>query len=89
MNYKKIYRYFIICLLVFCACQQKDQSANGATDISLDTHLSYSLSATEAIAYKPGLDLWDDVIQIDFTFNVDRSDKQVAKRRWSWKPKID
>ncbi len=45
------------------------------------------LSEAEVIAKNNGIAHWDDVTQIDFTFNVDRNRKNVAKRSWSWKPK--
>lgn len=45
------------------------------------------LSEAEHIAYANGFENWEKVSQIDFTFNVDRGGKNVAKRSWSWKPK--
>lgn len=47
------------------------------------------LSEAEVIAIKNGLQEWDKVTEIAFTFNVDRNGKTVAKRSWLWQPKTD
>ena len=48
------------------------------------------LTAEQEIAYKiaeaSGLDKWDQVEELQFTFNVDRGDEHFEKS-WIWKPK--
>ncbi|MCX2681776.1 hypothetical protein OOZ15_17615 [Galbibacter sp. EGI 63066] len=64
----------LLCLLFFLivGCKKKDQPKD--------------LNPLEKIAYAHGLEHWDDVETIEFTFNVDR-DTEHFERSWSWKPK--
>jgi hypothetical protein len=39
------------------------------------------------VAQNSGLDQWDDVKQVDFTFNVERNGETMASRNWQWNPK--
>ena len=41
----------------------------------------------ERIAHAHGVDAWDDVSEIQFTFNVDR-DTSHFERHWVWRPKL-
>ena len=45
-------------------------------------------TTAEAIAYANGYENWDDVSEIQFTFNVDRGE-QHFERSWTWMPKED
>lgn len=45
-----------------------------------------SLTIAETIAYKNGLEKFDQLEQIDFTFNVDRGENHF-ERSWQWRPK--
>lgn len=46
------------------------------------------LSTAQTIAYKAGLEKWNHVNRIAFTFNVDRGDNHF-ERSWTWQPKTD
>ena len=46
------------------------------------------LSIAEKIANANGFENWKNVLQIDFTFNVDK-DSTHSERSWSWKPKTN
>lgn len=41
------------------------------------------------IAKANGLESWDSVEQIQFTFNMDWKGKNTTKRLWTWKPKTN
>ena len=41
-------------------------------------------SPAERIAEAYGIDGWDEVIQLNFTFNVQLPDGKTVKREWSW-----
>lgn len=41
------------------------------------------------VAQNSGLDEWNDVKQIDFTFNVERNGETMTSRAWQWNPKSD
>ncbi|WP_103866297.1 hypothetical protein [Aquimarina sp. I32.4] len=45
-------------------------------------------TTAEAIAHANGLQHWDKVTEISFTYNIDQ-DSLHYERSWSWKPKID
>jgi len=44
------------------------------------------LNAVEKVAYAHGFEHWDQVEEIEFTFNVDR-DTTHFERSWEWRPK--
>jgi hypothetical protein len=46
------------------------------------------LTVSEKIAKAHGIDAWNKVYQLDFTFNVDQ-DTLHFERSWSWKPKAN
>lgn len=81
------------CIFLFFGCDQQQKTssepAQPAAQTAVDTTGDRELTIAETIAYKHGLENWDDITQLDFTFNVDRAGRTVAKRSWSWKPKLD
>jgi uncharacterized lipoprotein YehR (DUF1307 family) len=48
-----------------------------------------SLTAAELIAKAHGIDHWNKVSEISFTFSVDRDTIEGAGRSWTWMPKKD
>jgi len=80
---KNIYLSIIVLLLISCN--------NNSSTIKKEIHPSKQkmnsvLTTAETIAVKNGLDKWDTVNQINFTFNVDRKENHY-ERSWSWRPK--
>ncbi len=69
--------------VIFLSCKHESKSSDMET---ATTEEGKELSEAELLAQKNGIDSWEDVRQIDFTFNVDRGGQNVAKRSWSWKP---
>lgn len=47
-----------------------------------------SLTLPEMIALAHGVEHWENVEELNFTFNVDRGENH-SERSWSWKPKTD
>ncbi len=41
------------------------------------------------VAQNSGLDNWNEVNQLDFTFNIERNGEKMASRQWQWNPKND
>lgn len=66
-------------LLVSCIDTKKDMEPEQNTP---------ELSVAQSIALASGVDQWDDVKEINFTFNVDRGENHF-ERAWSWNPKTD
>ncbi|MEX0996183.1 MAG: hypothetical protein WDZ45_03955 [Flavobacteriaceae bacterium] len=46
------------------------------------------LTLPEMIAFAHGMEHWEQVEELKFTFNVDRGENH-SERSWSWKPKTD
>lgn len=70
--------YFSIVLLLIMSCKSDKKGATNTNEKELTT--------AEKIAQAHGIEFWNSVSQIDFTFNVDR-DTTHFERSWSWKPK--
>lgn len=41
------------------------------------------------VANTSGLESWNDVNMVEFTFNVERNGETMASREWDWNPKSD
>lgn len=46
------------------------------------------LSLNEMVAFAHGIEYWDQVEELHFTFNADRGENH-SERSWKWKPKTD
>ena len=46
-----------------------------------------SLTPAQQIAQSTGLSVWDDVEEIQFTFNVNRFGEKIMDRNWTWNVK--
>lgn len=78
-----------VCLAVL-ACKdavqelKDDANQDGQQDRIQDS--IPEMNTAKAIAYKNGLDAWDEVSEINFTFNVDRGERHF-EHSFIWKPK--
>ena len=75
----------ILIALVLVSCQENKQN-NDRLEFIPDHDANPALTTADIIAIKSGLTHWDDVTEINFTFNVDRGD-QHYERSWTWSPK--
>ncbi|SCY25537.1 hypothetical protein SAMN05192588_1902 [Nonlabens sp. Hel1_33_55] len=64
--------------LVSCKNENKDEIAVEETP-----ELSMQVANTS------GLESWNDVNMVEFTFNVERNGETMASREWDWNPKSD
>lgn len=78
----------VIIFLVFVGCNQSTQTTDqevlnpkqeNATTVTLKPEVA-------AITTAHGIENWDKIKTIAFTFNVDRGGKNVAQRSWKWNP---
>lgn len=76
----KLLSLVFICTLLSC----KNDNEQATTE----SNTTVELSEAEKIAQAHGIDHWNDVEHIAFTFNVDR-DSSHFERSWTWKPKTD
>ncbi|NND63821.1 MAG: hypothetical protein HKN48_11595 [Flavobacteriaceae bacterium] len=81
---------FIIFLLIAC---NNSTSEKGKVEITKkektsETEIPSQLSTAQTIAYKHGFEHWQEVEELKFTFNVDRSNRHF-ERSFIWKPKTN
>lgn len=81
-NTMKLFIIAFLCFTLLFSC--KENSSQTTTEESTQK----TLSTAETIAYKAGLEKWDAVQEIHFTFNVDRGENHF-ERSWIWQPKSD
>ena len=67
--------------LLMVSCKLKTNEANSQTNSFSEEHKEPSISQKIAIAH--GIEKWDSVSEITFTFNVD-ADGNHFERSWSW-----
>ncbi len=70
---------FAIALLFFVSCQNNEKSTENVNIVKTDA---------EKIADANGIENWNQVERIAFTFNVDR-DSGHSERKWIWEPKTN
>ncbi len=83
--------FIFICLSLF-ACKdiakelETDTNNRGSREFIPDHDANPVMTTARTIAIKNGLDKWDQVNKIEFTFNVDRGESHF-ERSWIWEPK--
>lgn len=77
----------LLLLTIFNAC--KENTKTSETEEITEPDKNRVLSTAESIAIKNGFDNWNDVEQINFTFNVAQNGKSAGGRTWTWKPKTN
>lgn len=68
----------LVVITILFSCKQKEETKV----------IEKEWSTAEKIADANGIENWQNVSEIQFTFNVDR-DTTHFERSWSWKPKTD
>jgi len=71
-------------ILVACKAETKEQSTKTETV----SEVTKELTTAEKIAQAHGLEYWNNVNEIQFTFNVDRGENHF-ERTWKWQPKAN
>ncbi len=56
------------------------------TDVETNLENTTDVSISEQVAQASGIDQWEDVKQVKFTFNVGRNGDTVVSRDWQWNP---
>jgi hypothetical protein len=81
-NMKSLY-LGLICLFLDSACKsEKKKTPNMGEE-------RQPLTVAEEIAVAHGIENWDNVSEVKFTFKVDRDTIKGKGRSWVWKPKED
>ncbi len=81
---------FILFSIIACQNKSSEASENGINDTASETEpaAQKDLSIAQTIAYKNGLEHWNEVEEIAFTFNVSRTNRHF-ERTFIWKPKTN
>ena len=78
-----------VAALVSCKTETKTEVSEKTTETQA---IQEERTPEQEVAYKiaeaSGLENWDKVSELQFTFNVDRGDSHFA-RAWKWNPKTD
>jgi len=83
----KYFTVLSLCFLLLVSCN--NSKTNKSVDKKDDaSEVIENLSTPQKIAKANGLHSWQDINEIHFTFNVDRTDFHM-ERSWVWKPKSD
>ena len=90
----KKYMAFVIMCATLIACKdvitelEGDYDNDGKRDWIPEPDADPAKATVNGIAYGNGLNEWDAVSEIKFTFNVDRGERHF-ERSWTWQPKND
>lgn len=76
---------FIILVISIVSC---NDGTNKDANISEVNETDNALTTAQSIAFKSGFNKFEQLDQIDFTFNVDRGESHF-ERSWQWMPKKD
>ena len=83
----KNFTYLIFILLALVSCKEKNTESD--IDIVEPEIQQEKMSTDYVIAKKAGFEEWKSVKRVKFTFNADRSGKQMPPRKWTWEPKTE
>ena len=87
---KKIILSTAILLALFSCKTETKETPDTTPVVSTEKVAEEERSPEQEVAYKiaeaSGLDQWDQVSEVQFTFNVDRGEEHYEKS-WIWKPK--
>lgn len=86
---KNIFLVAALCALSSCNQEVKKPTAEAVETVQESTPKKELQPEVAALVAAHGMNHWDTVEEINFTFNVDRGGENVASRSWSWKPKTD
>ncbi len=73
--------------ILFVSCNKESSTQNKNSESNEFIAEKAPQTEAEKIAYANGYEHWDNVTQLNFTFNVDNNGQTVAQRSWSWRPK--
>ncbi len=79
----KTYVILLLVAFIFLSCNEGNKKVEHISEANTEQN---TLTTAETIAYKNGLEKFEQLDQIDFTFNVDRGENHF-ERSWQWKPK--
>jgi hypothetical protein len=76
--------FTVVVSLVLVSCKQDNRDQ--IIDKDMDNP---EQDVSQSIAQRSGIDGWQDVNQVNFTFNVARNGEKISSRKWQWNPQND
>jgi hypothetical protein len=82
---KNLAYLFTIVLLISCKSDPKEPVDKPDTNIEQELELSLA----QEVAQQAGIDNWNEVQSLEFSFNVSKNGMTQPPRVWKWNPKTD
>lgn len=82
-------KYLLLLFVATCFTACKDNTKTNNNTQFPQSYDTSDYTTAENIAFKNGFKEWDNVSQINFTFNVARNGETSGGRAWTWKPKTN
>lgn len=80
-------------ILILCAIaimsSCKNETSTGADEEMTTPEKTTTLTSAQRLANTAGLENWNEVEEIKFSFNVGKTGKTVLTRNWTWNPKTN
>lgn len=86
---KSIYFWLLLVSLFIVACKETDKTDEDPSGPESTLEQSVETTVAEKIARAHGIEHWNKVTQVNFTFKVSDSTGTIASRKWEWQPKED
>lgn len=79
---------FLLTIFILSCKNDRSTRTNNDTELTAELEQDKTFSTAEMIANKNGFQNWDNISEIQFTFNVDRGANH-SERSWIWKPQTN
>ena len=79
--------FLILCAIALISSCKNETSKDGVEETT--TPEITTLTTAQRLANTAGLENWNEVEEIKFSFNVGKTGKTVLTRNWTWNPKTD
>ncbi|ARN79098.1 hypothetical protein BST97_14470 [Nonlabens spongiae] len=83
----KKFTFLLLAFFALIAC--KDKTADTKREATDTKETEKTMSVDYAIAKNAGIEEWNKVKEVHFTFNVERNGSIMCSRQWKWQPKTE
>lgn len=74
--------FLILCLFIVATSCKNESKPEVPTKVE-------EISTAQKLAQKAGIESWNEVEEIKFTFNVDKNGTTVMRHHWTWNPNTE
>ena len=82
-------KFTSLLLITIALVSCKDKNSEKDLEITDAEVQEENMSTDYAIAKNAGIEEWDKVKEVQFTFNVERNGSVMSSRQWKWQPKTE